>query len=87
MKKIIIGIAMTVCFTLGFATWGIGKHASSGLMAGMTVEKAFASESPSHAMALDNQAAPKASNFSWPTLLCLYTGMIVIVSVRRNGCA
>lgn len=84
MKKVIIGIAMAVCLTMGFTIYGSGKDSSSGLVQNMMVEKAFASESELNIMALDNQAAQDNHVFSWPTILSLYAGMIIIVSIRRN---
>jgi hypothetical protein len=84
MKKIIIGIIVTVCLTLGFAVIGSGKHSSSDMIPGIAVEKAFASPSAPDITALDHQQDRGAAAFSWPTLFYLYTMMIVVVSVRRN---
>lgn len=84
MKKIIIGIIVTVCLTLGLAVVGSGKYSSSDMIPGIAVEKAFASPSAPDIMALDQQQARGGVAFSWPTLFYLYTMMIVIVTVRRN---
>ena len=84
MKKIIIGIIVAACLTLGFSVCGSGKSSSSGLLPGIAVEKAFASPSTPDVMALGNQPVKGAVTFSWPTLFYLYTMMVVVVSVRRN---
>jgi predicted small secreted protein len=86
MKKtiIIIGIAMAVCFTMGFTMSGFGKDQSSGSMQGMTVEKAFASEAISNPIAIGEELAQGNSIFSWSTILYLSTAVIGIVAFRRN---
>ena len=86
MKKIIIGIAMAVCFTMGFAISGSQNNASSGQIPTMKIEKAFASENTPNTMALDNQPARDASIFSWTMILYLSAAVIVIVTFRRNTC-
>lgn len=75
---------MAVFFTIGFTIIASGKYPSSGLMQSISIKEAFASKSTPNTLALENQTAQDAASFSWPKVLCLYTGMIVLVSIRRN---
>lgn len=84
MKKIIIGIAMAVCFSMGFAISGDGNYTTTGSMPGISIEKAFAAGSAPNTLALHKQPAPEASIFSWTMVLYLSVVVIIIISIRRN---
>ena len=84
MKKIIVGIAMAVCLTIGITICGSGEFSSSGSMAGVTVEKAFAAQIAPDAPVLFKQSAQDGSIFSWTTILYLTSVVIGIVAFRRN---
>ena len=78
---------MAVCLTLGITICGSGEFPSSGSMAAVTVEKAFADQSAPIAPVLLQQPARDASIFSWTTILYLTFVVIGIVAFRRNTCA
>lgn len=84
MKRVIIGIAMAVCFTLGFTICVSGKYPAPGSMPGMTVEKAFASEVNPDPLPSGGKYAPDDALFSWQTFLYLSAAVIGIVAFRRN---
>jgi hypothetical protein len=84
MKKVTIIILMAVCFTMGFMRFGSEKHQSSGLMSGITVEKAFASEITPNTMVLDKQPTKDASIFSGMMILYLSLTVIGIVAFRSK---
>jgi hypothetical protein len=86
MKKVIIGIAMAVCFNMGFGFSGAGNHPTTGSMPGISIEKAFAADSAiaPNTLKLHKQPAPEASIFSWTMILYLSVAVIIIISIRRN---
>jgi hypothetical protein len=84
MKKVIIGIAIAVCFTMGFTISGAGKYTASGPMPGMSIEKAYAAESAPNTLELHKQSVQDASILSWTMILYLVVAVIVIISIRRN---
>lgn len=84
MKTIIIGIAMAVCFTMGFTTSGAGKYTPSGSMPAMSIEKAYTSESAPNTLEIHRQSAQDASILSWTTILYLGMAVVIIISVRRK---
>jgi hypothetical protein len=84
MKTVIIGIAMAVCFSMGFTVSESEKYPPSGSMPGMSIEKAYASESAPNTLELHKQSVQDASILSWTTILYLGAAVIVIISIRRN---
>lgn len=84
MKKVIIGIAMAVCFNMGFAICGAGNYTTTGSMPAIAFEKAFAADSAPNTLTLHKQPAPEASIFSWTMVLYLSVAVIIIISIRRN---
>ena len=84
MKKIMVGIAMAACLTIGFAICGSGDFFSSDSIAGVTVEKAIVAQSAPDAPVLSKQPAQDGSIYSWTTILYLTSVVIGIVAFRRN---
>jgi diacylglycerol kinase len=84
MKKVTIIILIAACFTMGFTRFGSEKNASSGLMTGITVEKAFASEIIPNTLVLHKQPTKDAPIFSWMIILYLSITVLGIVAFRRK---